>query len=251
MKLPKKCIICGSHDNLDTSINVKYHGEEYHVYLCTEHEDTTPKAAKTAIGNMLDEIDELSEHAEKYNMVLVTKEEYKSLKDGSSGGPLKTTGKQLLVDQPPQQNISSNAKKIYEKKSDKYGHEGVVKVKQHAPTAAGKIDGTGDTLESNESYEVIKEKQSKVEVEDVAIKGGTVKIPKKIKDGTGTTEIRINQGVDDRVIQSVARRNSSMSKSGSFNGIQYERECTACKGTGIHPMTKGECPKCNGIGLLI
>jgi len=230
MKIPKSCLECGTTENLDTSMTIRLHGKEYKVWFCDQHDDVSAKAAKEKLINTLNIIDEISEEAEKYGMIVVSKEEYEQL----------TSDSKSAVD-ARQDKISSNIE----------SKELTIETrKQRAPSATGDVAGT--SLEEHDSYVVGRASDAKVENNSVKLKNGReVVVPSKIKGSDGNSEIRIIEGVDDSILQNTTNRLSQKSNQPGFKGAKYGSDCTSCRGAGIHPITKQECPKCGGTGVLM
>lgn len=66
----KKCIICGSQD-LSMSMNFIIDNEDHKVYLCEQHEDTSPKDAKQALLAKLKEVEDFIKKAKEMGLQVV------------------------------------------------------------------------------------------------------------------------------------------------------------------------------------
>jgi hypothetical protein len=90
---------------------------------------------------------------------------------------------------------------------------------------------------------------TEIEMQRVDVKGGKVDIPKHTEGDAGSTEIRIVESKDD-AIQQRFKNLKEIGDSGAQVPTGYISDCRACGGTGVHPILKKDCPKCNGKGMI-
>ena len=84
---------------------------------------------------------------------------------------------------------------------------------------------------------------TEIELQEVEVKGGKIKIPKRTEGEAGVSDIKIIN-VNNDVIQ------DRFKKLNGDPGASYSQNCRACNGTGTHPILKKSCPKCGGSGLI-
>jgi hypothetical protein len=227
--MTKKCVFCGTEDNLTVSMQVTTDKGSQAIDVCAEHEDdASPKKVRELVAKKEEALAELERQAKELGyelaptggsgIVAVTKKDPEP-KPKSTGG------------EPPQK-VSSSKTPAKPRK---------MKMRQvQAP-------GTGA------SYDTAKaEAPGVLEVEEqvVATDGGRqLTVPKKIESEAGTTEIVIAD-TDDKMIQ---RNMNKLKDKANRDGMLFQQgymasECTLCKGTGITAINGQKCIRCGGTG---
>jgi len=262
--LSKQCVVCGTTDNLNTSFDLVLFGNTYKVFLCTEHEDTTMKAAREMLQDRLMKIDTFIEEAKSHGLnfvfsaddvknvasnfgfVCLTQEEYEFLKSQKAAA-----GRKIIA---PSQKFVKQASR-QQPSEDDFGtvEAGVVdhheRLESIRPTPA---DGIGQDMQSYAPIATKREKGLKVESKTITTKGGRVidNVTTSMKSSEGTTKINIVQGIDDSDLQKRMKTYDAVSKSGmEVNRKNMYRHCGSCSGLGSY--TNGTvCARCKGSGLI-
>ena len=69
MNLKTKCLVCGTSENLNTSMHVKIEEGEYDIDLCDKHADTsTPKQVKNQVKKKILEFKKLSDKMKEFGI---------------------------------------------------------------------------------------------------------------------------------------------------------------------------------------
>jgi len=224
MQIPKKCVICGNRDVSDTSMNITLHTIKHEVFICSDHEDTSPSQAKIALIRTLDELDKLIEAAAEFGYELIEKHELATLKERK---PAMAPTPKKVVQEKDVKIVSGSGKEVTPQ------------------IVGGDADATayaGVSLDNNQNEAIseIARSEKKISAPDANTR--------VINDMTGETVITI-QGIDDRELQKIAKMEEQASAQGR---TLKRRNCNLCQGKGIAPNNKAQqCPKCKGSGVII
>lgn len=256
----KGCIICGKSDNIVASISVTLDDEKYECNLCEDHcDDTTPKMARDALSEKKRKIDEFIKQAEDLGLtfvpssgLMVPKQEPQQPQQPQQPiAPPPTPKDKVQEDIDTSKHIPSSKMKV---DRSAYGHvEGEnlpqfssLDIDSETKRIMSKLKSKGELTNEQLPEDYIVESQQQV------IRGGVGNLPKVIRGNTGTTSIKFNDSVDDRVIQERFRdlANESKENDGRVNWDYGGQpiKCKVCRGTGV-AMNK-ICPKCEGTGFI-
>jgi len=259
MQLPKKCLHCGTLQNLDTSFELTLMGHTYKVYLCETHSNTTPKDAKILLSQKLTELDEILEKVKSMGMVALSQEEYESLKSKKDASKLVSALPKELKQRLRSSGEQSASEDI---ELDENVEPGLVDfrpaVTSVTPTSS---TGTPSVSGSYSSHKVKREKDLKIINEKVKTEAGReVVVPKLMKSKDGTTSIKIAQtftGSDLDKKMKIIDKASRDGDSDTLNRINYNSQgygddCRKCNGAGtVNVMGKSVvCTSCGGSGLI-
>lgn len=225
MKIPKKCVVCGSNEVSDTSMNITLYTIKHEVFVCSEHEDTPPSKAKESLKTMLDGLDKLSEKAAEFGYELVEKQELDALKKG----------KPVVTRSTSQSKKDENAKVVKgtgaKVTPNIVGGDGA----DQASYAAVDLDNN-----PNETISELANSEKKI-----SAPSDNTRI---IQDATGETIITI-ANTSDKNLQDIAKMEEQASQQGKS---LKRRDCNLCRGSGQAPNNKANpCPKCSGTGQIV
>lgn len=270
--MSKQCVICGTVENLNTSFELILFGNSYKVHLCTEHEDTTMKAAREALQNRLTKIDVFIEEAksyglnfvlkpddvktiaDSYGLVCITKEEYENLKSKKAAA----TNKKMIA--PSQEFIKQMSKQQPSNNSETENTQttpvehGVVDYSPQAESKRPEPSGlVGQDMLQYAPIKTKREKDLKIESKSITTKGGRVidGITTLMKSSEGVTRINIVQGIDDTELQKRMKVYDQASKDGmEVNQTNMFRNCRKCGGLGSFKNGTTICAVCKGSGII-
>jgi len=253
------CIVCGSSENLNTSMTIDVDGEKFTVNICDTDADTaTPKLVKDHFLSKKSEIDDIIAKARALGLEvniptapgkIVTVQAPEAV---MLGAPVPADPAAIIYTDPTIQLLDSAiASAIEGSEKDGILPTGVVDSK------AQRVQGvSGAGTESHSAYIPGSGEdrldptllEGKVKMVGGQGRGGQpIAIPSIRVDQTGTTTVRVRQDVDDTALQ---RRFKSMANEPS--GGYSVHNCPICKGDGVIKQ-RGQldtCPKCHGTGLL-
>lgn len=256
------CVFCNSTSDLNTEMNITLEdGSKVRVIICDEHaEDATVKTARAAYQKRQDEIKHVIEQAKALGLNI--SEMPNGLTLAQSADPLPQTAIEPRSQQPAQPAPQARIPV----KNDDIGDDPDVITTDKLDSHPGMRSVGGGTdfgnVESLSSHDVnaFKEKLPEDARKGVAKmgiaegrEGQPIIIPKKRRDGTGTTTINIIK-IDDRHLQESFKRMAGDSMNGKVpdfarSGYQNTtRTCPICRGEG--EVNNQECPKCKGNGII-
>ena len=272
-----RCVYCETSENLNTQLTVTLEdGTKAAVDICDEHaEEATIKSARAAYQANQDKIAAFLIQAKELGL---------EVQEGASGlvivrpepVPVEPVVEPVPVAQPvEQQMIQTQPAMVEQPTNPKAGltknerDEGWVDtgavdgqkgmqsvggstnmgaVSTHASHVVG---GQKDVLPSNA-------RRGKVKMQLAEGRGGQpIAIPEKRIDGTGTTRIKIQQKVNDDVLQRRFKDMATESRSSDDNqaGVDFRnsyqdttRRCPICRGECV--INGADCPKCDGMGTI-
>ncbi len=218
-----KCIFCQSSDEV-TSMNIKYEDALVEVHICEKHaEESTVKDIREAYASAQDRIKELIEELESHGYEVFKK-----------GAPRKGGG-QVQVAQPAQPDPQADAA------LSKWGGGQNQQQRPVAPQVHTE-DTEAAAVAGIEAPHALPQLQREVTRPDGEQGQGI-----QIQDPTGTTNIKIVQGVTNKQLEDRVKVHAHdpaklLHKSNS--------DCVACKGSGI-AFNGATCPRCKGSGIIM
>lgn len=221
--LGKICVICGSTNNLNTTLGVKIDNQDVKLYLCDEHADDTTK--KQAIDAYIEKTKDL-----RTAINILEEAGYTIVPPGQQ---IKSVQKSKEINKKPKEDASNTISAD----DSQLENQRVENALKNVNAAQG-----GGIMPA---YDVKRDGKAKIIAETIQTSKGSVNIPKKIQDASGTTNIRV-----------IKTDNNTLKKrldilTSSNEGVQTTlKECPACGGTGINKVNGKECPKCNGSGMI-
>jgi hypothetical protein len=252
------CIVCGTNNNLNTQLTITVDDIKASISVCDTHsEDITPKIAKEKYLERKLQIDEFMARASELGLTFVQPNaESKLLIINNDKKPEATR-------QPVVNSEAEQPKYVDMVGDDVLSTDKVDKVAQSIHSINGTVNGS--LIESHQAYnpESMLESKLKPGTRDGKVKMGSavgrngqiIGIPAVRRDGTGTTLVRVHQGVNDAFIQKrfkelAASNDGSGNNVHSFGHDGYQaRECSSCNGHGVIRV-KGRddsiCKRCNG-----
>ena len=202
------CIMCGSSENLNTSMNINIDGKKTNVYVCDEHaDDTTPGMAKAKYKDLLDSIDALSEQAEilGYKLVPIDQE-------------VCCDAQQPAQESKTSQKVPQGMRVQKRKKNTGDGEEYVDAARANTiiSGASPTVSSEGVPMTNAGTYNVEKAQndagvsKKRVRVDVAQGPGGVpIPIPGHTIDETGETTIEISQNFTDKDLQNRFKQSSA------------------------------------------
>lgn len=217
-----KCIICLTDEKLNTHMKVEVDNETYQVHLCDEHAETT------TMGQVVKKVKEIKDRLK--NAVQLAIDLGISIPEINAKPVPPPVSTIVPASAMPDLNIVTDS--------------------PETPTpdrvvVPNKITRNAAPIKLSDQEEI--NCDTEIELQEVEVRGGKIKIPKRTEGEAGVSDIKIIN-VDDKTIQDQFKRIKSQADSGSL-GNGYAQNCRACNGTGTHPILKTTCPKCGGMGL--
>ncbi len=245
------CVFCNSLSNLNTEMSITVDNNKISVHICDEHaDDATVKTARDAYMRKQEEIQKVLDQAK------------------ALGLNISTSGSGLVIAEAPQQQTQPKTQHVTAKKSvdDDFENDPDIIPTTRLDSHRGMNSVGGGTefgeVESIGSFDVggLRDKlpeDARKGVAKMAIvegrQGQPLMIPKKRRDGTGTTVINIVK-TDDHELQESFRRmagDSMRDNVPNFARAGYRnttKDCPLCYGNG--EAQGRECPKCKGTGFI-
>lgn len=251
------CIICGSSDNLNTTMTILVDDQKIDVKLCQEHsDDVTPRQAREAYAKKKEEIDEILAKAKQFGLELAP-----------SSGKIATFNKQpapapAIEDNKPVPELNGEL-------LDTAIVDAVLERKVQGIGGTVSSDYGSQVLQANNAYDIGNFGTDKLPAE---VRRGKVKmaiaegrcgqpmaIPEVRRDGTGTTVLRVVKGGGDAELQRRFKSHAGSVDSDGANTHAFSsggyavRDCPFCRGEGrikIGEDKYQECPKCDGSGIF-
>jgi len=230
-----KCIVCHRDTNSNTHMTIELDNKTYDVHLCEEHADNTTMAQiRSTLQEIIGKIRNMIEIAHDIG---INVEELIPATASASKPAQKTVSEPAMTEAITEPAITEPAITEPAMTEPVMTEPAMTRPKRPARTV-GEDDAPPSLAEVNEI----------MKVEEVKTGKGTVAIQKHSEGGAGVTDIVIVQ-TTDAMIQN---RLKELKEQGEQNIKQdsYQGACTACSGSGIHPITKEICPKCGGSGIL-
>lgn len=248
------CVFCNSLSNLNTEMSITVDDNKISVHICDEHaDDATVKTARDAYMRKQEEIQKVLEQAK------------------ALGLNISTTGSGLVIaesprQQPQQPQRVQQIQQIKKSISDDFENDPDVVPTTKLDSHRGMSSVGGGTefgmVESINSFDMgnLRDKLPEEARQGVAKmtvvegrQGQPLMIPKKRRDGTGTTVINIIK-TDDQSLQESFKRmagDSMQDNVPNFARAGYRnttKDCPLCYGN--CEMQGRECPKCKGTGVI-
>lgn len=269
------CVMCGSSENLNTSMTINVDNKQITVKICdTDAETATPKVVKDHYLAKKSEIEEIIAKAQALGLDINLPDDPDSIavarfRDHSEKSePATIPGPVLGQEMPPdpmQPNLDSAIAAAVEgsEKEGVLSTRTVDSVVQRVQSAAGGETGA----ESHAAYVpgAGEDKldptllEGKVRMEGAQGRGGQpIAVPAVRVDQTGTTTVRVKQDVDDNILQQRFKELAHSTGADGANKHSFAKagydvhNCPICKGDGMVKQ-RGKldtCPKCKGSGLL-
>jgi hypothetical protein len=260
----ENCVICGSSENLNTSMTIYGDGQKIEVKVCDEDaDDATPKQVRQCYAEKQAQIAEVLKQAKALGL---------NVSPPSAGRAITTVERPVEPAQeapvPPSSQPEPTLNPAIAEAISGSKEDGVL------PTSV--VDGVAQRIQGAAGGEANAEPHAahnpnslqdklpaearvgKVKMEAAIGRGGQpMAVPSVRVDGTGTTTVRIQQSVDDGAIQ---QRFKDLANSVDADGANkhsfatgYDVHlCPICRGDSTI-LNKGSietCPKCGGTGLL-
>lgn len=257
------CVFCTTTDNLNTEMTVKLDdGKKVTVFICDEHaEEATAKSVKEAYGKKSDMIKSLIEQAQALGLDIsqIIKEETISQKP--SGLLIANTPKKE-VEPPPQKEPEAKSFHVPDD-DDMIPTDRADNILSRPVRSVGGSTNMG-SVQSYNSFEITGQqdklspelRKGKAKMAIAEGRGGQpIIIPRKRVDGTGTTNIIINNSESDRTLQDRFKKLADKSMRDEMPDYvhggygEVTRDCPICKGNG--EVRGQECPKCHGVGYIV
>jgi len=247
MKFDDKCIECETTNNLNTFVKLTIDKKIQSVAVCDDHLDLSISDIKEAVLG-------------KVSKLISLLKEMKSLGFDISelvSGKVSTVKKPEPEPEPksePEPEPKSEPEP--EPKSEPESKPKITKVNMRKTRQIRSITGQGVGGHSSYDIDNLVNREAKasggkvpvveeVELQTVTGKGGIpIQIPKKIKESTGDTEIRIIK-TDNSLIDKGKKDDRT------FSDSYHVEHCSLCNGTGASKW-KGHdvCPRCKGAGTI-
>lgn len=228
------CIVCGSSENLNTSMIINVDNVKVSVNLCDDDaETTTPAIAKSSYFKRLDAINEFMNKAKELGINI----------------DLNATNKLTVATETNPKiikSINSTPQPIIDDgefvDADKFD-QSILTPKIGGQAGFASNQRPNDVKNISNELDIGK---SKVKLDVIEGNGGmpTV-IPKIRKDNLGTTSVNVVKTNDDLLQKKF--------KNSIANDNFDSATCSMCGGEGFISKSKNEsitCPKCNGAGIL-
>jgi hypothetical protein len=263
------CVICGSSENLNTSMTINVDGKEATVKICDTDADTaTPKIVKERYLDKKSEIDEIIAKAKQLGLEVNIPDDAGAI---ATFKELPSLDKKPEQPEPATKSVATTTPKLSDPTKpgldpafadaiDGSEAEGVLST-QTVDGVSQRIRGASGGESGAESHMAYvpgsgQDKldptllEGKVKMEAGQGRGGQpIAIPAIRVDHTGTTIVRVKQDIDDNILQ---RRFKEFAGSDSTSAGYNVHNCPICKGDGMIKQ-RGKiitCPKCDGTGLL-
>jgi hypothetical protein len=263
-----KCIYCDKTDTLNTQLTVKLEDDtKITVDICDDHaEDATVKTARMAYVEHQAKIEEFMAQAKALGL---------NISDGNSGLAIASAPEahsqaaggmvqQELSKAPAPENLNPLAGVTQEEQEEGWVDSGKVDGQSGMQSAGGSAGGTRVSGHSSHQVGGGKDvlasgvRRGKVQMQMTEGRTGQpLAIPGKRVDGTGTTRIRIQKGVNDNQLQQRFKDMADTSRSTENNSAGPDfrngyndttRTCPICRGDCV--VQGGDCPKCEGMGFI-
>lgn len=255
------CIFCNSPDSLNTVMTITVDGDvKVSVSVCdADAEDATPKLAREAYTKRQRQIEEVMAQARALGLDLSAQQPTQSIMVMQSIKPAATAPVQTPVQADP--TVADPF--MNEDDGDVISTSLLMKPMRSVGGSASN-GGVSSNVQAYASHSmdelgsgVLGGKAKVTVVEGRA--GQPLQLPSVIRDGTGTTRLRVSRSLDDHGLQ---RRFKSMADSSRGdvgpdfrNGYEEntERECPICRGAGtaVNMGRPIACPKCSGVGFIV
>jgi len=247
------CVVCGTSENLNTSLDLNIDGGRVCVKLCDEHaEDTTPKMAKECYRDKKSEIDDIIAKARalgldvsmpgdtsKLVIVESNQPQPQELASPIVPAPLKRKSIDTILQGGVDEGVLSTARVDAVSRSVRgVSGESAVPFSPYVPSGADKLDPA------------LLEGKAKMGVGE-GRNGQSIAIPQIRVDGLGTTVVTVRQGVNDAKLQDQFKRFAERSMSEIPSSKYTMGDCTFCHGNGSIDTGREiqTCPKCGGSGI--
>jgi hypothetical protein len=268
--LKSKCIICGTADNLYTTMKVKIDVSDIEVVLCDSCSDeTTPRMARDAAKKKLDEYNDLLSKMREFgvNIVDETKtgiiiaEEIKQPVDEEVIDVVQrpSSGFRPAPPQEPKPARRENIKpKITQPKvnfDDSLSGENIQVQNAFDPGAVVKraIQESKDRGKIHKDTDINISVTDNIEPQVIDHGGVPMAIPKRIHSTDGSvTDITIVTTTDaeiQRRAKDLDRNKDNPNVHGFSKGYNLS-DCTLCRGKGRLKANNQVCPKCKGNGYI-
>jgi len=255
------CVICGSSDNLNTSMTIKVDDEDVTVKICdTDAETATPKMVMKSYLGKKSEIEEILAKARALGLQV-------DLPDSTSKIAIVADNRPKPV--PP---AAASAAPASPGKLDSAIAASVAGSRDEGvlPTSvvdsvAQRVRGASGGEVNAESYAAYTQGAGQDKLDPTLLEGRVkmgvgegrggqvIAVPAVRVDGTGTTTVRVRKDIDDAAIQRRFKQMANPDSGGhSFLDGYNVHNCPICKGEGVAKQrgVLDVCPKCKGTGLL-
>ena len=258
------CIVCGSSENLNTSMNIDVDGKKITAWVCdADAEDITPKQARGYYLAKKSEIDEVIAKARALGLEVTMPD---------APGAIATARRRPEVGCPAPVPTDPTAPALDSAIADSIEgtkEEGVLPTSV-VDNVAQRVQGVSGGQAGAESHSAYIPGTGQDKLDPTLLEGKVkmgvgegrggqaIAIPSVRVDQTGTTTVRVQKTIDDSILQ---RRFKEMAGSVGPDGANkhsfaqggYDvHTCPICKGDGVIKQ-RGKletCPKCEGTGLL-
>jgi hypothetical protein len=246
--LKSKCIICGTADNLYTTMKVKIDVSDIEVVLCDSCSDeTTPRMARDAAKKKLDEYNDLLSKMREFGVNIIDVVQRPS------------SGFRPAPPQEPKPARRENIKpKITQPKvnfDDSLSGENIQVQNAFDPGAVVKraIQESKDRGKIHKDTDINISVTDNIEPQVIDHGGVPMAIPKRIHSTDGSvTDITIVTTTDaeiQRRAKDLDRNKDNPNVHGFSKGYNLS-DCTLCRGKGRLKANNQVCPKCKGNGYI-
>lgn len=209
-------------------MHVEIDNEDFEVYLCDEHaESSTMVQVKKKVKEIKDKLRNAIELAIDLGITIP------EIKLDSGEMPNFDIVSPSKPEPEPEPKISKSTEPEQKLSPEETQSQKVIKRDAVPVKLSEKETINSDTI---------------IEMQEIEVKNGKVSIPKHSEGEAGSTDIRI-MNTNDKIIQDRAKLIKNQADQG--RDVGYSKDCIMCKGTGTHPITKEECPKCKGSGMML